>query len=130
MNAKSAYSIIALLSLFTLLVTSQLYAHAELIKAVPAAGELLTTAPESIQLTFNQPIGSGSDIFVFTEGFQYIDNIQIEQPQDSPSQLLATLPQLPPDEYTVQWTAVSEDGHAISGTYAFQIIPPPPNIFN
>ncbi len=110
--------ILFFLVLPTLLIAQQLNAHAELLEASPAPGELLSESPEQILLTFNESLGAGSDIFIFTEGFQYIDDIQVSINND---QLIAKLPPLENNEYNVQWSAISADGHSISGTYAFQI---------
>lgn len=110
-----------LLFILLLLLPQQLLAHAELIEATPAPGATLTEAPTEIWLTFNEPLGEGSDIFVFTEGFQYIDNIRVEVNAEQNTQLIAYLPPLPVNDYNVQWSAISADGHAISGTYTFRV---------
>jgi methionine-rich copper-binding protein CopC len=114
-----------LLGLFAM--ATPLFAHTELITAVPAPGETLTTSPAEIRLTFNEQLQAGSDIFLFSEGFNYIDDLQVEIDRD---QLLVALPELAPDDYTVQWNAISGDGHAVNGSYTFRVVSEQPTRIN
>ena len=99
-------------------------AHTELITAVPAPGELLHESPPEIRLLFSESIDLGSQLFLFTEGFHYIDGLEVQTTGAENSQLVASLPQLPPDKYNVQWQIISTDGHAISGSYTFRVAKP------
>lgn len=115
-----------LFTLFVILSATaiSLQAHTELLDAEPAAGDMLTIPPTAVRLTFNEALSPGSDLFLFTEGFQYVDDVTVTVPSDRPEQLIATFSTLPPETYTVQWTAVSEDGHTITGSYTFEVLPP------
>lgn len=94
-------------------------AHAELLSASPAPGESLGQSPAEIRLRFSEPIGSGSDIFVFSERFIYLEGLTTRI--EGESELVVALPPLAPNDYTVQWTAVSSDGHSVSGSYSFRV---------
>lgn len=41
-----------------------------------------------------------------------------------PTRIVATVPELTPDNYTVQWTSLSVDGDILWGSYAFGVQPP------
>ena len=99
-------------------------AHAELVSADPAPGVELFTSPARILLRFSDPIATESAVEVFGTNFRQIRGIQVAFERDEPVQVIAALPPLDPDQYTVQWTAVSIDGHRSSGTYAFSVTGP------
>ncbi len=96
-------------------------AHSELVAAEPAPGANLSASPPRIQLTFNESIGDESTIVVFGRNFLQVDDIQVVFDPTTPEQLMATLPPLDPDQYTVQWATVSIDGHKASGSYTFSV---------
>ena len=96
-------------------------AHSELVSADPEPGVELFASPALILLTFSEPIGTESAVEIFGPNFRQIEGIQVGFDRDVPDQVIATLPPLDPDQYTVQWTAVSIDGHRSSGSYAFSV---------
>jgi methionine-rich copper-binding protein CopC len=108
-----------LLALFAAL---PVLAHSELIDSQPAPGAQLAEPPAEIRLTFSQPPGAQSQIVLMADGFQPVEGIAAHVDSARPEQLFAPLPVLEPGNYTVQWTAVSEDGHEISGSYSFSIV--------
>ena len=92
-------------------------AHAELVKAEPEPGAVASPGIKEIRLTFNEPLVEGSTITLFAEGFQTIPGIQA---QLGGAELFAPIPgPLDPGLYTVQWAAVSDDGHRVEGSYQF-----------
>ena len=110
-----------LFGLFVIGGTGVIYAHAELVGAEPAPGTAVTGSPEEIRLTFSEPVAAGSRVALFTPDFQSIAGVESHVEAQAPEQLVATVPGLEPGVYTVQWTAVSADGHEISGSYAFSV---------
>lgn len=113
--------LIGALILGTILKPGRVLAHAELQTALPQPGAVLTQSPSEIRLTFSEEIDQGSDIFLFTEGFQYIEGIEPRIDPTNPNQLYTPLQMLESNDYTVQWTAISLDGHTVSGTYTFRV---------
>lgn len=110
---------VLLLSLLAL--TAVAHAHAELLTAVPAPGSTITHSPAEIRLTFSEPISADSAILLFTGNFQPVAGIQAQVAATNPQLLVAAVPPLTPGDYTVQWTAVSTDGHPTSGSYTFRL---------
>jgi len=96
-------------------------AHAELVAAEPEAGAQLVEPPAEIRLTFSEPVAVQSDIVVLGEGFAPVAGLLPQLDGARPEQVYTPLPPLEPGTYTVQWSAVSADGHEISGSYAFSI---------
>ena len=97
------------------------YAHAELVGAEPAPGTVVADSPQEIRLTFSEPVAAGSRVALFTPDFQGIAGVESRVEAQAPEQVVAAVPDLEPGVYTVQWTAVSADGHEISGSYAFSV---------
>ncbi|MCL4265333.1 MAG: copper resistance protein CopC [Anaerolineae bacterium] len=113
---------IGVVSIFCLFIwTAVTYAHAELLTAVPAPGSVMTNSPAEIRLTFSEPISEDSTILLFTENFQPVTGIVAQVADANPQMLMITVPTLTPGDYTVQWTAVSTDGHPTSGSYSFRL---------
>ncbi|HRQ37184.1 MAG TPA: copper resistance protein CopC [Chloroflexota bacterium] len=101
--------------------TAVTHAHAELLTAVPAPGSAITNPISEIRLTFSEPITADSAILLFTENFQPVADIMATVDEADPHTLITTLPPLTYGDYTVQWTAVSTDGHPTSGSYTFRL---------
>lgn len=58
---------------------------------------------------------------VFGTNFRTVPGVRAAVDLTSPTRLVATLPLLVPDNYTVQWTSVSVDGDTRTGSYAFGV---------
>lgn len=101
--------------------TAVLYAHAELVSASPEPGAVVNNPLTEIQLTFSEPILIASEIVLFDANFQTMPAVTKKFSTTEPTILRATVPDLAPGTYTVQYTAVSDDGHEIGGSYAFQV---------
>lgn len=115
---KFYYCILALCLLATVQLT---YAHATLTQAQPAPGAQLAQPPTEIRLVFNEPVTADSTITLFTPNFQTISGLTTQLDPAGVGEVFTTLPPLEPNEYTVQWTAVSADRHQISGSYTFTV---------
>lgn len=115
-----------LLALLLLLLLSQftavLFAHAEFESATPAPGSVVSNPIGSIRVVFSEPIGPESQIVVFNSQFQTIPNLTSQVDPDQPHHLIGNISQeVATGTYTLQWTAVSVDGHLISGSYNFRV---------
>lgn len=100
-------------------------AHAELVTAYPAPGATLDATPLEIRLTFSERIGLGSTVQLFGPQFRAVLGVRSGVDPVAPEQLRAIPPELTPDTYTVEWSAISADGHAVSDSYAFAVTAPP-----
>jgi copper resistance protein C len=94
-------------------------AHAKLQSSSPAANALLSEAPKTLTLKFNEAaqlaalklVGEGKEIA-----------LPVDKAAPPSQSFNLPLPGLAPGKYTVQWTAVAaDDGHVTKGTFAFSI---------
>lgn len=116
MAAALALAIVCLL-----LMTSPAGAHAELRTANPAPGATLRRSPETIQLTFSEPLGPTSTFTLYGQGFQAVAGVEPVLSGQDGNQLTASIPPMAAGTYTVQWNVTGVDGHAASGSYAFAV---------
>lgn len=98
-------------------------AHAFLAHAEPRVGSTVSKPPAALTLSFTEPVeGDFSRVEVLDAQSKAIAIGPVERVQ--PDQLRATLPALPPGEYTVHWTVTSVDTHQTDGRFTFTISPP------
>jgi methionine-rich copper-binding protein CopC len=105
-----------------LMLTGSVVAHAELVSSTPTAGEVLTTAPTEVVLTFDEATVGNSSFDVVDAGGTTVATGGPD-PAD-PTIMRATLPPLEPGVYEVQWTSVAEDKDVEHGTFTFTIAEP------
>jgi methionine-rich copper-binding protein CopC len=99
------------------LVAAPAYAHTELTSSTPADGATLSTAPAQVVLTFSEaPVALGAQVVVtgpagaVSAGAPRLDGLTVVQ---------EVQPSAPAGRYTVEWRLTSDDGHPVSGTFAF-----------
>lgn len=96
--------------------------HGILMESRPRAGETVPLGVPPLELRFNSRIErplswlrlagpSGDLVPLSTE--------RAEKPR--PDQLTATLPTLPPGQYTVHWRIFTADGHFSHGRFSFRV---------
>jgi len=111
-------SLVSGLAWATLAVTAS--AHAHLQRASPADGSVVTTSPSSIVLNFSAAAHlTAASIQKGAEPRQSLKPL----PAAAARQISVPLPQLTPGSYSVTWRVVSEDGHVMSGTLRFTLVP-------
>jgi methionine-rich copper-binding protein CopC len=84
----------------------------------PADGAVLEAPPRQLELTFMHPV----QLNMVTVSTLTGENIAVEVERTSQAETEYTLPlpELQPDDYTVQWQAAG-DGHTMSGTIQFTV---------
>ncbi len=116
-----ARSLVAALILLTPFSTA--FAHAHLVKAEPAAGAHLATAPSQLMLTFSEkPIASMSQLTLLGPSRNPVA-LRLLDADATGGRMLhaAIIGALPAGRYTVQWRLVGDDGHPVTGEYTFTI---------
>ncbi|MET0829680.1 MAG: copper resistance CopC family protein [Microbacterium sp.] len=100
-------------------------AHDEFLSSYPAADATLGSAPAEITLSFTGELMADTQSAVIEVTGADGQNVAVDPPLVSGTTVTQHLQADPPDGlYTVTWKVVSEDGHPISGQYAFTIQPP------
>ncbi len=84
----------------------------------PADGAVLEAPPQQLELTFMHPVQLNL-VTVSTLTGETIP-ATMEPTGEATTEYTVPLPELPPDDYTVQWQATG-DGHTMSGTIQFTI---------
>lgn len=95
-------------------------AHSALIDSTPREGQTLTTAPTTIELTYN---GDVQDVGAFVALRDADDEVVAElKPRISGAVVTAQIPTtLAAGRYSVVWRVVSADGHPIQGAIPFSV---------
>ena len=113
------YSVLMLLALFAV---SPAFAHAFLVRAVPAVGSTVASTPSVLTLVFTEKVEPR-----FTH-VQVLDAkgapVATGAPRADPADergLIVSLPKLPPGAYTVIWHATSVDTHKTEGHFGFSV---------
>lgn len=109
--------------LLSFLWTAPAEAHFDLIRSKPRDGEVLSSAPEMVHLWFEGELDTfESVVAVFDGDGKQVDKVDAMVSLDDYTELRVGLPDLPPGEYAIRYTAVDDkDGHAIDGELTFTI---------
>ncbi len=84
----------------------------------PADGAVLEAPPSQLELTFMHPVQLNL-VTVSTLAGESIP-VTVEPTGEAATEYTVPLPELQPDDYTVQWQATG-DGHTMSGTVDFTV---------
>ena len=113
------FSVLAMLVLGLAPLNAQ--AHAQLLQATPADGSVLTEAPASFMLLFNEPAR--------------LTALNIQRDDEAPQKIgglagaasarwVIAAPKLAPGGYTLSYRVLSEDSHIMSGSIKFRLREP------
>lgn len=94
------------------------HAHSGLSSSMPAEGATLEGSPEEIQFQFESPIQQG-DMTIKDESGNIVEVSDIIFSEMELTGQLAE--ELPNGAYTVEWSAISQDSHEVTGTLTFNI---------
>jgi len=113
-------SLLAAGVLATPLAATDAFAHAHLLKSTPAEGAV-TASPQMIMLTFSEKLTqklSGFEV-VKADGTK----VDVAVMTADGGKVLHAMPAKPlaPGVYKVNWVAVTDDGHRMTGTVTFTV---------
>ena len=101
------------------------FAHAQLLKAVPAVGGAVTASPKEIRLKFSEgvePHFSGLALAA-ASGEAIATGKPAVDPADDSTLIVPIGQTLRPGVYKVSWHAVSVDTHHTQGSFEFTVQP-------
>ncbi|WP_424768781.1 copper resistance CopC family protein [Paenibacillus sp. sgz302251] len=114
---------IMLILLATLwLVPGTVLAHSTLETADPAPDGTVNVSPEIVELSFNTKIEKLSNFKLLNAAGEEIELADTVVDGNTMSKALTA--SLPNDVYTVKWTIIGGDGHAVEGDYNFTVDAP------
>ena len=98
-------------------------AHPELRTASPAPSAVLSSAPQEVRITFNEPVlAKFSTIELLHEGSHPVKTTKPTVNVKNRAQLVARVAEkLGPGTYKVRWRVVSKDTHKVQGEYTFRL---------
>lgn len=113
--------LLLLIFMFSFFIPKEAFAHAYVVSSNPVANEELDQQPPAVSITFSEGIESGFHaIKVFNAKGDRVDqgDTVIKEQKIMEAALKKNLPK---GIYTIQWNAVSADGHSVSGMIPFSI---------
>lgn len=110
--------LISLVVIVGLVVAPAAQAHTDLVGTTPADGAVVSEAPDSIVLQFNEvPLESLVDV-VITDAAGAV--VAMDAAEGSGTEVSVPWPaSLSSGDYTVAYRVVSADGHPVTGTFSF-----------
>jgi methionine-rich copper-binding protein CopC len=104
---------------------TSILAHAVVVKSSPEKDSALSQSPKQVDIWFNERVMSKHKSLAVTDSNgKRVDNKDIKQEMLDQSHIFTTLPELPPDTYTVRYRVISADTHVVSGKFSFTIQKP------
>jgi methionine-rich copper-binding protein CopC len=104
------------------------WAHARLVRAVPAGGAEVSSSPKQIDLWFNELLEDGfNTVTVFAVGDLTAakrNNLAKGKPAvdgRDHTHLTIAIEALPPGDYIIEWRVLSRDGHSAPGRSTFRV---------
>jgi copper transport protein len=97
-------------------------AHAILRSTTPSDGEALAASPDTVSLTFNEPVNaSGGAVRVFNSEGARVDLADATASASTDSVTVSLQPDLPEGTYVVSWRALSADAHPVHGAFVYTV---------
>ena len=97
-------------------------AHAHLVRAVPAAGGTVTTAPNEVTLRFNERLERAfSSVVVRDAAGKQVNKGDAAVDRSDRTIMRVMLQPLEPGVYKVEWQALSADTHKVNGDFTFTV---------
>jgi methionine-rich copper-binding protein CopC len=108
----------------SLALAGQAFAHAHLKAAVPADKATVAASPAELDLSFSEELNlTFSGIKVTGPGKTGVKTGEASLKEDDKTLVVPVSGTLGAGSYTVEWHALSTDGHKTSGSYSFTVQP-------
>lgn len=126
-DRHAAVRVAALLLAAISLAPATAFAHAFLVRAVPAVGATVRAAPSQLTLFYTEGVVPHfCQVTVTGPGGAAVAAGRPRAEAGHPVVLRVRLPHLAPGRYTVHWHAVSIDTHHTEGAFGFTVAGPAP----
>ncbi|NRP27343.1 Copper resistance protein CopC [Marinobacterium sp. xm-d-420] len=106
-----------LLVMASLVASSNLFAHGMMENTYPSDGAMMMERTDRVELHFKSPMKLINLKVIDSSGKPL--SIEFERSSEASSQYSTMMPELKPDNYTVHWKAMGEDGHMMDGQFGF-----------
>lgn len=106
-----------------LLLLSAALAHSSKEGSLPEDGAQLTAAPEELAILFDEPATlTRVELIHSHDGTS--EEARLSAPREASSESRLAAPDFGPGVYTVDWRALSADGHPVNGSFSFTVTAP------
>lgn len=95
------------------------HAHSTKEATIPADGSVLTAAPEVIAMEFDMPMRVTTVTLTDQSGNEYA--LTRSDAMEMVTDFRAQTPSLPAGTYRIDWRGLAEDGHAMQGSFRFEL---------
>lgn len=99
------------------------FAHAFLDHASPAAGSQSAASPQSVDLSYSEPVEPAFSTVRVTDTDGATHEVGSPTVREGGRLLSVALKPLPPGVYTVEWHVTSVDTHKTQGRFIFTVKP-------
>lgn len=99
------------------LMSTQLFAHGMLGPTFPTDGAMMHEPTDRLEVNFNTPMKLVNLKLISSSGKPVA--IDFERSKTSAKNFTTPVSGLKPDNYTVHWKAIGDDGHLMKGSYHF-----------
>ncbi len=107
-----------------LLVPVAASAHAYIVKTLPTASVILSRAPKSVQLTFDEAVEPRFAVISVTDVAARQETTgPVTRSPSNPDTLVVPIRHVGEGWYLVYWRAISVDGHPVQGAFTFAVGP-------
>ncbi len=106
-----------ILAITTLTASSTLFAHGMMESTYPEDGAMMMTPTEKVEVNFPMPMKLVNLKLVDSTGKPV--SINFQRAKEPNTEFEVSLPALKPDNYTVHWKAMGNDGHMMKGSFGF-----------
>jgi len=122
MAIQRMMSLISVCAFLSMCGAGAAFAHAQLIRATPAAGGAVSTTPSEVVLRFSETLESAfSSVVVRDAAGKQIDKGDAHVETRDRAIMKISLPPLSPGVYKVEWQALSTDTHKSNGDFTFRV---------
>lgn len=117
MNKKIFLTLVIIL--ITITGVNRTHAHTDLVSSSPAGDEHLQTPPEHLALTFGDPVMLMR--ITLADGAGDRVRLDFRPNREADTAYRINLPILAHGHYQVEWRAMAEDGHTMTGHFSFHL---------
>lgn len=96
------------------------HAHSTKMGTMPADGSSIETVPASLMISFDRPARLTRVRMTHTQG-EVSHSDRLDVPKEMSASITLTPEFYGPGTYTVEWRAISDDGHPINGAFSFDV---------
>lgn len=100
---------------------SEVFAHARLVRSLPGANAALKQPPKAVELWFSEELDAGGSAAAVTDQTGRRVDRQNASLGEGDKKLQVELEDLASGTYTVDWKALSTDGHTMKGKFTFTV---------